>query len=132
MATRSNTTNKTRKNTGKSASSARSNSSRSSSRSNSRTTSRTTTKTAKSSGNRAPVQENTSVIDYFHAFSKTRLFAPIMTIFGIILGVLLDLLISWNNYDRFFFILGLELIIIAGLWIAFLLLRLGSDVISET
>ncbi|MCR5528552.1 MAG: hypothetical protein K6F49_04955 [Saccharofermentans sp.] len=97
------------------------------------------TTTRKSSGNqRRPSSGRTStqaadvtVADYWLAFSKSRFFFPVMTILVITVIVLIDLLISWNNYDRFFIMLGIELILAAAVWIIGLVLSLGSESSSD-
>ena len=63
--------------------------------------------------------------------SKSKAFFPVMTILTITLIVLFDLLISWNNFDRFFIMLGVELILAAVIWIAGLVLSLGKDSVSD-
>ena len=97
------------------------------------------TTTRKSSGNqRRPSSGRTSTqaadvtfADYWLAFSKSRFFFPVMTILVITVNVLIDLLISWNNYDRFFIMLGIELILAAAVWIIGLVLSLGSESSSD-
>jgi hypothetical protein len=69
--------------------------------------------------------------DYWLAFSKSKLFFPVMTILTITVIILIDLLISWNNYDKFFVMLGIELILAAVIWIAGLVLSLGKDSVSD-
>ncbi len=54
-----------------------------------------------------------------------------MTIAVIILVVLIDLLVSWNNYDRFFLILGIELVVLAAAWIIGLVMSIGNDSQSD-
>ncbi len=85
----------------------RSGSSRNSSNSTSR--SRTTKK--------PPVQSAESMepsLDYFISmYKKSRIFKTLIHIAAIVIIVLLDLLFAWNNYDRFFKILGVELILVA-------------------
>ena len=68
-----------------------------------------------------------TAIDYWHAFSKTRAFFPVMTVLIITVVVLLDLLISWNNFDRFFLILGIELVVVAVIWIIGLVMSIGNE-----
>lgn len=86
----------------------RSGSSRNSSNSTSK--SRTATK-------RPPVQSAESMepsLDYFISmYKKNRIFKTLIHIAVIVIIVLLDLLFAWNNYDRFFKILGVELILAA-------------------
>ena len=45
--------------------------------------------------------------------------------------VLLDLLISWNNYDVFFKILGFELLITGIIWVIGLVLSFGESAPSS-
>lgn len=68
-----------------------------------------------------------TAIDYWHAFSKTKAFFPVMTVLIITVVVLLDLLISWNNFDRFFLILGIELVVVAVIWIIGLVMSIGNE-----
>ncbi len=72
-------------------------------------------------------EEFLSFGDYWHAFTKTRFFKPVMTIVVLVLIVLIDLLISWNYFDRFFTILGIELIIVSLLWVIGLVFNISSD-----
>ena len=61
-------------------------------------------------------------VDYFNAFKKTPFFKPLLLLIVIVIGVLFDVLIAWNNYDRFYLILGIELLIVAIYGISKLLL----------
>ena len=65
--------------------------------------------------------------DYWHAFSKTRVFVPVMTI--LITAVLtgLDLLVAWNDYGRFFLFLGIELIAAAVIWLCIMIYSFNSE-----
>ncbi|MBR4495473.1 MAG: hypothetical protein K6A37_09265 [Saccharofermentans sp.] len=69
--------------------------------------------------------------DYFHAFSKTRAFVPVMSVLVITVLVLLDLLLAWNDYDRFFKILGFELLIVGIIWVIGLVLSFGESTPSS-
>ena len=108
--------------------SSRSSGARSGQRSQQRTTQRTNQR-SRSSGKRPQSKQTQAVtaIDYWHAFSKTRAFFPVMTILIITIVVLLDLLISWNNFDRFFLILGIELVVVAAVWIIGLVMSIGNE-----
>ena len=46
-----------------------------------------------------------------------RLAAPLIVIAGILVLVGIDLLISWNDFSRFFKILGIELLVAVIVWI---------------
>ena len=108
--------------------SSRSTGARSGQRSQQRTTQRSNQR-SRSSGKRPQSKQTQAVtaIDYWHAFSKTRAFFPVMTILIITIVVLLDLLISWNNFDRFFLILGIELVVVAAVWIIGLVMSIGNE-----
>lgn len=57
------------------------------------------------------------ISDHLHAFSKTG-FCRILIIIAIIAALIgLDLLIAWNSFDRFFLIVGIEVICIAVIYI---------------
>ncbi len=60
--------------------------------------------------------KSVSGADYFHAFTKTRFFKILLSVFIIAAIIGLNLLISWNNFDRFFLILGIELIVSIIVW----------------
>lgn len=60
---------------------------------------------------------SSSFADYYHAFSKTRFFPPVAFIAVVTVLILLDLLFSWNDFDKFFKILGVELLIAGAIWI---------------
>lgn len=55
--------------------------------------------------------------DYWYEFKKSRFFKPVLIVVIPVLLVLLDLLFAWNNFDRFFIILGVELLILAAAWV---------------
>ena len=65
--------------------------------------------------------------DYWHAFTKTKVFVPIMTILVTAVLVGIDLLIAWNTYQRFFVLLGIELIIAAAAWLFIMIYSIGSS-----
>lgn len=80
-------------------------------RSNKKKTSSTTKKSSSSSRSQKSVSKNVGFADYIHAFSKSRFFIPVVIILVITVIILLDLLFAFNNYDKFFKILGFELLI---------------------
>ena len=65
--------------------------------------------------------------DYWHYFTKTKVFLPIMTVVISAVIVGLDLLIAWNSYQRFFLFLGVEVIIAAVIWLIIMIYSLGSE-----
>lgn len=90
--------------------------------SSARSTARTTTRSRK--------QDDVVEVgfgDYWHYFTKTKVFIPIMTIIVSAVIVGLDLLIAWNSYQRFFLFLGIEVIIAAVIWLIIMIYSLGSE-----
>lgn len=95
--------------------------SKSSARSN---TSRKTT--AKS----APVQTESGFSSLFNRFASSKAATPLIFLASVILIVGIDLLVSWNKYEMFFKILGVEILIAVVIWIILTLVfskRAGSD-----
>ena len=75
---------------------------------------KTTAKNApKSAPISSPSDEKSGFADYFHAFTKSKFFKPVIIIFVILVLFGIDLLISFNNYDKFLKIWGIEMIIAA-------------------
>lgn len=70
-------------------------------------------------------------MDYFHAFSKTRIFVPVASVVVIAVLILLDMLLAWNDFDRFFKIMGFELLIVGIIWVIGLVLSFGESTPSS-
>ncbi len=110
-------------NTGRSRSSGSSRSSKSSSSkkparsSGSRSTSRKTT---------APVQTESGASSLFKRFASSRAVMPVIFIAASLLIVGLDLLISWNSYETFFKILGVEVLLAVVVWVILTLVFSGK------
>ncbi len=85
--------------------------------------------TTKSSKQQVPVSNSIGFADHFHAFAKTRFFkfCIFILVFAAIIG--LDLLISWNKFDTFFLIWGIEVIAAAVFYI--LSLIIGKNKTSD-
>lgn len=64
--------------------------------------------------------------DYLHQFVKSKAFAPVMTILIIAVVIGLDFLFSLNDYNKFFTILGVELLIALICWIVAMLISFGT------
>ncbi len=64
--------------------------------------------------------------DYWHAFTKTKAFVPVMVIIVTAVLIGLDLLISWNSFEVFFVIVGVEIIVAACIWLIAMIYSLGS------
>ena len=106
------------------------NNSRSNSRGNTRSNSRGNSSVKKT----APKQQEPVEVgfgDYWHAFTKTRVFVPIMVIVVTAFLVGLDLLIAWNDYHRFFLFLGVELLVAAIVWLFRMIYSIGTDKNSD-
>ena len=70
-------------------------------------------------------------MDYFHAFSKTRFFVPVASVVVITFLILIDMLLAWNDYDKFFKIMGFELLIVGIIWVIGLVLSFGESTPSS-
>ena len=77
--------------------------------------------------NTAPQDPGITAGDIWNMFKDSKFFAPVVTIVAIFLIVGLDLLFSWNNFELFFKILGVELILAFAVWIINLMVSLGRD-----
>ena len=111
-------------NTGRSRSSSSSRSSKSSTskksarNSASRSTSRKTT---------APVQTESGASSLFRKFASSRAAMPVIFIAASLLIVGIDLLISWNSYEMFFKILGVEVLLAVIVWAILTLVYSGKN-----
>ena len=103
-------------NTGRSrsSSSSRGGSKKTSSRSGTRSNSGR--KTTSSRSRTAPVKEESGFAGVINKFAASKAAMPVIFLGAVILIVGLDLLISWNKYEMFFKILGIELLIAALVW----------------
>ena len=82
-----------------------------------------------SSARKKPAVQDTGITagDIWNIFKDSRFFAPVITILAVFLIIGLDLLFSWNNFELFFKILGVELILAFAVWIINLMVSLGRD-----
>lgn len=74
-----------------------------------------------------PTEVEVGFGDYWHAFSKTRVFVPVMVILVSAVLIGLDLLIAWNGYKLFFTLLGIEILIAVAVWLIRTVLSIGSN-----
>lgn len=88
---------------------------------------RKSSSSGRSSSKKQSSAVSTGIADYFHAFTKSRFFFPVTTVVVITVVILLDLLFAWNYYDRFFKILGFELLIFGIIWVIGLVLSFGES-----
>ena len=73
-------------------------------------------KTTSSRSRTAPVKEESGFAGVINKFAASKAAMPVIFLGAVILIVGLDLLISWNKYEMFFKILGIELLIAALVW----------------
>ena len=79
------------------------------------------------------ISENKSnPADYFHAFSRSRFFKPVVTVLAILVVFGIDLLISLNHYDKFFKIMGIEIILVAVILVIILAISTSRSGKKET
>ncbi|MBO4459287.1 MAG: hypothetical protein J5778_01370 [Clostridiales bacterium] len=64
--------------------------------------------------------------DYLHQFIKSKAFVPVITVLIIAVIIGLDFLFSLNDYNKFFTILGVELLIALICWIIAMLISFGT------
>ncbi|SCW27163.1 hypothetical protein SAMN02910456_00202 [Ruminococcaceae bacterium YRB3002] len=65
--------------------------------------------------------------DYWHAFSKTKAFVPVISVLVTLLLIGLDLLISWNGYRMFFLLVGIELLAAAVGRLIYMIYTMGKN-----
>ena len=94
-------------------SASRSSSKKSSSKSSARSTSNK--RTVRS--NPAPVENESGFSVAFKKFASSKAATPLIFLASVILIVGIDLLVSWNKFEMFFKILGVELLIAVAVWI---------------
>ena len=92
---------------------------------NTRSTSKKTTRSTSSRGSssransrkNAPVQEESGFAGVLKKFASSKAASPIIFIAAVLLIVGIDLLVSWNKYELFFKILGIEVLIAVVVWV---------------
>src|SRR5574344_204486 len=95
-----------------------------------RSSSSSEAKTSSNKGRRKVSPAVTATVtagDYWPAFTGTRAFIPIITILATLVIVGIDLLISWNGFNLFFKLLGVQILIVFAVWIIRILVSLGND-----
>ena len=102
-----NTSRSGKKRTSSSSRGSKKSSSKSSARSN---TSRRTTKSA-------PVETGSAAAEAFKKFASSRASMPLIFIAAVLVITGIDLLVSWNKFELFFKILGVEILIAVAVWI---------------
>ncbi|MBP5655540.1 MAG: hypothetical protein J6X33_08510 [Clostridiales bacterium] len=75
---------------------------------------------------KAPQKGSVGFGDYLHMFIRSKAFVPIITILVIGLIIGLDFLFSMNDFNKFFTILGVELLIALVCWIIITLIGIGK------
>jgi Na+-translocating ferredoxin:NAD+ oxidoreductase RnfE subunit len=95
----------------------------------------TSKKSTRSSGSRstsrktttAPVQTESGASSLFKKFASSRAAMPVIFIAASLLIVGIDLLISWNSYQTFFKILGVEVLLAVVVWVILTLVYSGKN-----
>lgn len=97
-------------------------------RSNSRRSGSTRSNVARSASRRTEVPKGTgsSVASGFKKFASTKAAMPVIFLGAVLLIVGLDLLISWNKYEMFFKILGVEVLLAVIVWVVLTLVFSGK------
>ncbi len=98
------------------------------SRSNSTRSGSTRSNASRSASRRTEVPQETGsgFADAFKKFASTRAAMPLIFLGAVLLIVGLDLLISWNKYEMFFKILGIEVLLAVIVWVVLTLVFSGK------
>ena len=56
---------------------------------------------------------------------------PVVSVVVITFLILIDMLLAWNDYDKFFKIMGFELLIVGIIWVIGLVLSFGESTPSS-
>ena len=102
------------------ANSGRSGSSRKTKSTSKKTTRSSASRSSSSRGNsrkNVQVQDESGFAGVIKKFASSKAASPIIFIAAVLLIVGIDLLVSWNKYELFFKILGIEVLIAVVVWI---------------
>lgn len=72
-------------------------------------------------------EKEVSFSDHFHVFAKTKAFKVIIALLAAAALFGLALLISGNDFDRFFTVLGIMILIAAAVWIGGMIISIGKS-----
>ena len=86
---------------------------------------RTTTQRSSARRTAPPVQVESGVSSLFSKFASSKAAKPLIFIAAVILITGIDLLVSWNKYEMFFKILGIEILIAVVVWVILTLVFSG-------
>ena len=81
---------------------------------------------------RQPQEVEVGIGDYWHAFTKTKAFIPVLSIVIALLLFGIDLLVSWNGYELFFLLVGFELIAAAVARLIYMIYTMGKNKAAST
>ena len=85
-------------------------------------------KTPKTSSRKpSPAPKEVSFSDHFHVFAKTKAFKVIIAVLAALAVFGLSLLISGNDFDRFFTVLGILILVAAAVWIGGMIISIGKS-----
>ena len=103
------------------------------SRSNSTRSGSTRSNASRSASRRTEVPQETGsgFADAFKKFASTRAAMPLIFLGAVLLIVGLDLLISWNKYEMFFKILGIEVLLAVIVWVVLTLFFSGKNMMKS-
>lgn len=73
-----------------------------------------------------PVQEESRFVEIVKKLATSRAASPIIFIASVLVIVGIDLLVSWNKYELFFKILGIEVLIAVIIWVILTLVFSGK------
>lgn len=79
----------------------------------------------KPAGTKAPVHTETEEESVIRRFASSKAAMPLIFIASVILITGIDLLISWNKYEMFFKILGVEILVAVIVWVILTLVFSG-------
>lgn len=75
----------------------------------------------------APAVKEVSFSDHFHVFAKTKAFKVIVTVLAALAVFGLAVLISGNDFDRFYTVLGILILAAAAVWVGAMILSIGKS-----
>lgn len=84
--------------------------------SSSKTTRSNTSRKTTAKSKPVPQESGSGFSDLFGKFASSKAAAPLIFIGAVLLIVGIDLLVSWNKFEMFFKILGVEILIAVVVW----------------
>lgn len=75
----------------------------------------------------APAVKEVSFSDHFHVFAKTKAFKVIIALLIALAVFGLAVLISGNDFDRFYTVLGIIILVTAAVWVGAMIISIGKS-----